>query len=43
MIVGVMATGLSGEYCWDVSLRQGTSVRIEQAEIPTENIPVPVQ
>jgi hypothetical protein len=41
--LGVMATGLSGEYCWAVSLSLGSSVRIEQAETPTKNIPVPVQ
>jgi hypothetical protein len=41
--LGVMATGLSGEYCWAVSLSLGSSVRIEQAETPTENSPVPVQ
>eukprot|EP01046_Picozoa_sp_COSAG06_P065814 COSAG06_NODE_16335_length_1006_cov_25.051819_1_plen_69_part_00 len=34
--LGVMATGLSGEYCWAVSLqRQGDSARIEAAASPT--------
>ena len=33
--LGVMATGLSGEYCWAVSLfNQGTSTRIEAAPAP---------
>jgi hypothetical protein len=33
--LGVMATGLSGEYCWAVSLFvQGDSTRIEAAELP---------
>ena len=33
--LGVMATGLSGEYSWAVSMyRQGTSVRIEAAPAP---------
>ena len=33
--LGVMATGLSGEYSWAVSLRwQGESARIESAPAP---------
>ena len=33
--LGVMATGLSGEYCWAVSLcMRGTGVRIEPAPAP---------
>ena len=33
--LGVMATGLSGEYSWAVSLRQqGSSTRIEPATLP---------
>ena len=41
--LGVMATGLSGEYCWAVALLAANSARIEQAETPTDNSPVPVQ
>ena len=34
--LGVMATGLSGEYSWAVSLyKQGDSVRIEAAATPS--------
>jgi hypothetical protein len=32
--LGVMATGLSGEYCWAVTLRNKDSARIEAAAIP---------
>jgi hypothetical protein len=34
--LGVMATGLSGEYCWAVAMarQEGISVRIEPAALP---------
>jgi hypothetical protein len=36
--LGVMATGLSGEYCWAVSLWQtGESARIEAAVAPASH------
>ena len=38
--LGVMATGLSGEYCWTVSMYlPGSSVRIEPAALPGWNLP----
>jgi hypothetical protein len=37
--LGVMATGLSGEYSWAVSLdRQGDSTRIEAVPLPDDNV-----
>ena len=34
-LLGVMATGLTGEYCWAVSTyNTGDSMRIESAPIP---------
>ena len=32
--LGVMATGLSGEYSWAVALVRGHSARIDAAELP---------
>ena len=33
--LGVMATGLSGEFCWAVSLRgENRSARIQSAPVP---------
>ena len=32
--LGVMATGLSGEYCWAVTMYRGSSARIAAAPAP---------
>ena len=38
--LGVMATGLSGEYCWAVSLEdEDDSVRVDSAPIPPAPTP----